>query len=44
MIAFESMNKFTDAQLRTYVDNVFIKFDKDRTGTLSPSELVNFFN
>jgi hypothetical protein len=33
-----------DQQLRMYIDQVFNTYDRDRSGTLDPNELVAFFN
>ncbi len=33
-----------DNVLRSYVDQVFLKFDSNRSGTLEPHELAGFFN
>jgi hypothetical protein len=33
-----------DNTLRAYVDQVFLKFDSNRSGTLEPQELAGFFN
>lgn len=38
------MNQIGDQQLRAYIDQVFMVFDRDRSGTLDPMELGNFFN
>ena len=38
------MNQVSDQQLRMYIDEVFMMFDRDRSGTLDPNELGNFFN
>ena len=38
------MNQISDQQLRAYIDQVFTVFDRDRSGTLDPMELGNFFN
>lgn len=34
----------SDAQLRTYIDEIFDKYDADRSGNLDARELANFFN
>lgn len=33
-----------DSKLRLYVDEIFMIYDRDRNGTLDPTELANFFN
>ena len=33
-----------DNTLRNYIDQVFLKYDRDRSGTLDPNELAGFFN
>lgn len=33
-----------DNKLRLYVDEIFLYYDKDNSGTLDPKELTNFFN
>jgi len=33
-----------DNVLQNYIDQIFNKFDRDRSGTLDPNELANFFN
>lgn len=33
-----------DALLLNYVDEVFMIYDRDRSGSLEPTELANFFN
>ena len=33
-----------DNTLRSYIDQIFMKYDRDRSGTLEPNELANFFN
>lgn len=33
-----------DDRLRIYVDEIFLYYDKDRSGTLDERELTNFFN
>lgn len=33
-----------DHVLQNYIDQIFNKFDRDRSGTLDASELANFFN
>ena len=33
-----------DNTLRGYIDQVFSKYDRDRSGTLDPNELAGFFN
>lgn len=33
-----------DNVLQSYIDQVFNKFDKDRSGTLDPAQLADFFN
>jgi hypothetical protein len=33
-----------DNTLRGYIDQVFMKYDHDRSGTLEAAELANFFN
>jgi len=38
------MNPISDQQLRLYIDEVFLVFDRDRSGTLDSIELGNFFN
>jgi|JI7StandDraft_1071085.scaffolds.fasta_scaffold393928_2 Ca2+-binding EF-hand superfamily protein len=34
----------SDALLRTYVDEVFMTYDRDRSGSLETNELAHFFN
>ena len=34
----------TDQQLKTYIDQVFNKYDKNSSGTLDCNELAKFFN
>ena len=34
----------SDDQLRKYIDDIFGKFDRDRSGTLDANELAAFFN
>jgi hypothetical protein len=34
----------TDQQLRSYIDQVFQKYDRDYSGSLDPNELYLFFN
>jgi len=38
------MSTITDDQLRNYIDHIFMRYDHDKSGTLSPNELVYFFN
>lgn len=38
------MSNITDQQLRGYIDHVFMRYDQDRSGTLSSNELEYFFN
>jgi hypothetical protein len=38
------MSRASDYQIRTYVDKVFQRYDKDRSGNLNPNEFVLFFN
>jgi Ca2+-binding EF-hand superfamily protein len=38
------MSTITDDQLRNYIDHIFMRYDRDRSGTLSSNELVFFFN
>ena len=33
-----------DNVLQSYIDQIFSRFDRDRSGTLDPSELAAFFN
>lgn len=33
-----------DNVLQNYIDTIFNKFDRDRSGTLDPNELAAFFN
>ena len=33
-----------DTQLQKYIDQVFIKYDFDRSGFLTLNEISNFFN
>lgn len=33
-----------DNQLKNYIDQVFMRYDRDRSGTLEPNELAGFFN
>jgi Ca2+-binding EF-hand superfamily protein len=33
-----------DNVLQNYIDTIFNKFDRDRSGTLDPNELASFFN
>ena len=33
-----------DNTLRGYIDTVFARYDRDRSGTLDPQELAGFFN
>lgn len=30
--------------LRSYINEVFINYDKDQSGTLDPNQMTNFFN
>ena len=34
----------TDQQLQTYIDQVFVKYDRNRSGSLDCNELAQFFN
>ena len=34
----------SDNVLQSYIDQVFMKFDRDRSGSLDPAELADFFN
>ena len=34
----------TDDQIRNYIEHVFNRYDRDRSGTLTSNELVFFFN
>lgn len=34
----------SDQQLRAYIDQVFMKYDRNQSGTLDPNELYLFFN
>ncbi len=34
----------TDQQLRNYIDQIFLRYDRDNSGTLEPNELGGFFN
>ena len=34
----------SDQQLRAYIDQVFMKYDRNNSGTLDPNELYLFFN
>jgi hypothetical protein len=38
------MSNITDDQLRSYIDHIFMQYDKDRSGSLNSSELSYFFN
>lgn len=38
------MSNISDDQLRSYIDHIFMRYDRDRSGTLSSNELVFFFN
>ena len=38
------MTAVTDVQLQQYIDQVFLKYDRDRSGTLDANELAGFFN
>ncbi len=33
-----------DYELQQFIDQVFSKYDRDRSGTLDSNELTNFFN
>jgi hypothetical protein len=34
----------SDTQLKTYIDQIFSRYDRDNSGSLDSSELANFFN
>ena len=34
----------SDSQLQQYIDQIFYKYDQDRSGTLDAQELSMFFN
>ena len=38
------MNYVDDNALRNYIDQVFMRYDRDRSGTLDSNELAGFFN
>jgi hypothetical protein len=38
------MAQISDQQLRTYIDQVFGRYDRDNGGSLDVNELANFFN
>ena len=38
------MMNIDDNTLRNYIDQVFARYDRDRSGTLDPNELAGFFN
>ena len=33
-----------DSELRQFIQQVFQKYDRDRSGSLDPNELTSFFN
>ena len=34
----------SDSTLQSYIDQIFMKYDRDRSGTLDAAELAAFFN
>ena len=38
------MANLSDNQLKTYIDEIFDRYDADRSGNLDANELANFFN
>jgi Ca2+-binding EF-hand superfamily protein len=34
----------TDDQLRSYINQIFARYDRDKSGSLDASELAGFFN
>jgi Ca2+-binding EF-hand superfamily protein len=34
----------SEYQLQQFIDGTFVKYDKDRSGTLDSNELASFFN
>ena len=38
-----NIQSLSDQQLMQYIDTVFMKYDRDRSGSLDVSELANFY-
>ena len=38
-----NLQSLSDQQLMQYIDQIFIKYDRDRSGSLDIAELGNFF-
>ena len=44
LLFYKNIKMISDALLKNYVDEVFMTYDRDRSGSLEPNELANFFN